>query len=636
MRQLQLNTNCLMITELYELCQGGDLDSIIWIMSNYSLDVNYVNEWGDTLLSAAYRRCHWHIVKYLLNHKEFDTRKHSVWLLLLDAAKNDYLEPITMFLPYCSATSHSEALMVACQSGNINVIRWLLQHSAANVNYKNQSRGMTPLSAAVSGNQYHVVKYLIEQTKISASELLQCVMLAASRGSVDELSMLALFCDVTFINECLIIACGYGYADVVLGLLRHTSADIRFVNNQGQCPITTALKQNHVDLIRSCVENGFINLSQSDTWRYFFALVEKDSLQNLLSMLITFSTSDQRNEALLDASRKGNDHLTVVRWLVEQAGADVNYVHNSQGDTPVVVACKVHQWAVVNYLVNTKTFNSSEHDFSGILIDITSNGCIDHFILLAPFADESDINDVLLVACEHGKLEIVSWLLTNTNADVNYFIEHYDRSSVDSTSDTDSDSSFASDVLEPWSQCYRHSAVSVACKGGHWNVVQYLIQSPKFDATGHEVKRLLLAAALADKEDVVQFFARHCINDIEAINDALVIASEQGKINIVKFLVVSCSADINHCSAMYNGETCLTVSCNEGNWEIVKYLVQQPNIERNVHELCEFMFEVVDEGQFEEIDLKRSYFQAKVLQELYDADDDEDVFESLALLTPEQ
>ena len=180
-----------------------------------------------------------------------------------------------------------------------------------------------------------------------------------------------------------------------------------------------------------------------------------------------------------------------------------------------------------------------------------------------------------------------------------------------------------------WSFCSDYTSVSIACRRRHWEIVNCLIRSPTFDGNKHSCWRLLLAALLAEREEKVNIFAQYC-GDKEKINDALVIACKIGNLNIAQWLVVEREADVNKHSELHDEKTCLTVACEEWHWGIVKFLVQQPHIDRKEHKLCEYIFEKADDGNFGEDDLMLAYLEAERLRDLYDSDDSGDLWESLS------
>ena len=619
-------------TDLFTLCQQGDLNGVHYLISHFNGDVNYQNEWGDTLLSISYRQGHWHLFNYLLAQENFDVTRHNVWLYLFDAADKGYVEPVRLLSRLCSTKDLNDALVIACLSGNLTVIEWLVLNFSVNIYYSN-SNGVTPLSAAISRDQWQVINYLTTACRMTPSELdvLKCMRQAAGEGRLDKIQVLIRFSNLTILSECLLTSCLCGHVNVVHWLLCNTLADFKYEDILGFTPFTIACNQGHWDIVKCFVDTKRLDLSQANTWVYLLATAGRNIPEIAIYYIIQFSSVEQRNAALINSCEEGN--LNVAELLVSKAGADINCRKYSWGMSTLRAACSNRNWHIVNYLISTPTFDPTKHEIDDILFDALCFSSIEGFKYLAVFVTESVLNELLYDACKFGEREIVTWLVANTNVDVNF--EREDNDDKDDTVDSDDDynsTSSASDESTQtlwWSSCSDHTPVSIACRKEHWDIVKCLIQSPTFVGYKHCCWRLLLAASLAEQDEEVKIFAQYCSND-EVINDALVIACKLDNLNIVQWLVSVCDADVNHHSYIHDGKTCLTVACEEWNWDIVKFLVQLPHIDREEHELCEYIFEKVDENNFEKNDLIQAYLQAERLRDLYDSDDDEVLWESLS------
>ena len=610
-------------TTLYQLCCQGDLKSIDYLIKNYNGDVNYSNERGDTLLLAAYKNGHLQIFQYLLAHRKLNASKHNLWLYLFDAVDKGWIELVKLLSGFCNTTDLNDALIIACLSGNVAIVEWLIFNRPVNINYCNNS-GTTPMSAAISRDHWNVIGYLIAIARVTPSEyeLRQCMRRAVEEGRIDKIQMILPLCNNHIINDCLIMSSHCGHVSLVHWILCNTSADYKYIDNQGCTPFIAACCQGQWDVVKYFVETIRINLSQSDSWVYLIAIAGKHIPEISVSVLIEFSSLEQRKAALFDSCEKG--HLNVVELLVARAGVDVNCNKFSWGHTTLTAACGARQWNIVDYIINTESFDSSKHDIFEILLDATFDDSIEEFKYLSKFVADFELNMLLYDASSLGNIEVVSWLVLNTEVDVNFKrddAEDFDDDDYDDDSDTES--------FRPywWSLCDKNNPVTIACKRGHWDIVKCLIKSLKFNANKQPIWRLLFSAALAEQEDEVKIFAQYC-SDSDTINDALVIASKQGNLNIVQWLVSICDADVNYHSDMFDDETCLTIACEEWNWDVVEYLIQLPNIDREEHELCEYIFEKLDEGICNGPDLIKSYLEAKFLKMIYHLDDVAALWES--------
>ena len=602
-------------TTLYQLCCKGDLNGIDYLITNYNGDVNYTNERGDTLLLAAYKHGHLQVFQYLLAHHALNGSKHNLWLYLFDAVDKGFLELVKLLSGFCNSTDLNDALIIASLSGNLAIVEWLIFNRPVNINYRNNT-GMTPLLAAISRDHWNVIGYLIVIARVTPSEfeLRQCMRRAVEEGCIDKIKVTLPLCNNQIINDCLIMSSHCGHVSIVHWLLCNTSADYTYIDKQGCTPFIAACCQGHWDVVKYFVNTERINLSQSDTWMYLVANAGKHIPEISVSVLIEFSSLEQRKAALFDSCEKG--HLNVVELLVVRAGVDVNCKKFSWGHTTLTAACGAGQWNIVDYIINTDSFDSTKHDMFEILLDATHDNSTEEFKHLSKFVSDFELNLLLYDASSLGNIEVVRWLILNSEIDVNF-----KRDDADDSDDDDYNDDSESELFQPyWSSFYdNHTTVTIACKRGYWNIVKCLIRSSTFDAKKQPIWRLLFSAVLAEQVDEVKIFAQYCC-DGDTINDALVIASKQGNLDIVQWLVSICDADVNHHSDMFDDETCLTIACEEWNWDVVEYLIQLPNIDREEHELCEYIFEKVDEGICNGPDIVKAYLEAKFLRMIYHFD----------------
>ena len=79
----------------------------------------------------------------------------------INSARNGQVEKVIEFSNKFRNDSEvlSEALVESCGWGHLDKVKWLMEHTAADVNYKN---GLTTLTAACGKNHLDIVKYLVE------------------------------------------------------------------------------------------------------------------------------------------------------------------------------------------------------------------------------------------------------------------------------------------------------------------------------------------------------------------------------------------------------------------------------------------------------------------------------------------
>ena len=98
---------------------------------------------------------------------------------LKEAASRGQLEEIINLSAECDKELLGAALINSCVEGHLNVVKWLVEHTAVDVNYKDKYTTMavtwknncTPLIAACERGHLDIVKYLVLTCEASVNEL---------------------------------------------------------------------------------------------------------------------------------------------------------------------------------------------------------------------------------------------------------------------------------------------------------------------------------------------------------------------------------------------------------------------------------------------------------------------------------
>jgi ankyrin repeat protein len=418
---------------------------------------------------------------------------------LMEAAEEGQADIVESLLSRPGIIVDPKALSVACRNGHLGVVKLLVAAGATLECQAGDEWG--PRGLAVCGGHLQVVKYLVEW---GADE---------QRRENHDMTLIML-------------AAGKGHAEIAKYLLGRPRVNVDAKTNTGQRAINCACHFGNLEVVKLLMAAG--------------ARVE-------------WQASDETG-ALASAALGG--HLQVVKYLVEECGADASRADPS-GATPLTFAANQGHVEIVKYLLVRP----------GIIVNAK---------------DEREM--AIKCACRHGHLEVVK-LLVAAGARV-------DCQPSDET-----------------------GALASAVLGAHLHVVKYLVEECGADTNSADVEGWvpLMVAAQEGQPDMVEYLlGRPAINvdakangGDRAINCAcgsghvecvkLLVAAgarlesqasdEAGALtsavlgahlHVVKYLVEECGADASRPDP--TGELPLMFAVSEGHAEIVKYLLGRPGI----------------------------------------------------------
>jgi serine/threonine protein kinase len=213
------------------------------------------------------------------------------------------------------------------------------------------------------------------------------------------------------------------------------------------------------------------------------------------------------------------DRLSVVQFLVEECGADVN-VQDEDGWTALLLAARGGHVEIVRFLVQE---------------------CGSH----EDFESKEGLTE-LMRAAQGGHKEVVRFLMNYWSVDVNI---------PDNNGST---------------------ALMRATSGGHMIVVRFLVEDCGanvniLDTDGFSA---LMTAAYTGHTDIVRYLLTECgaFMNTQSNNGstALMLAAHGGRTEIVRFLVEECGADVNIRSV--KSDTAIRIASDYGHHDIVRLL----------------------------------------------------------------
>ena len=318
-----------------------------YLLEKYAdIDVNLLNDDGESALATACEKRHLEIVKLLLRKSGVDvnlrygSRKNT---LLHYASEEGNLEIVKYLLE-----NHADidvnllnddgesALATACEKGHLEIVELLLQKSRVDVNVRYGSRKNTLLHYASKGGNLEIVKYLLENHADIDVNLLN-----------------------DFGESALATACEKRHLEIVKFLLRKSGVDVivRYGSRKDTL-LHYASKEGNLEIVKYLLENRAdidVNLPNDDGESALATACEKGHLK-IVKLLIQRSGvnvnvryGSRKNTLLHYASKRGN--LGIVKYLLENhADIDVNLL-NDDGESAHTIACKERYLEIVKLLL---------------------------------------------------------------------------------------------------------------------------------------------------------------------------------------------------------------------------------------------------------------------------------------------
>lgn len=322
---------------------------------------------GESIIDNAGMCGHDKTIRYLLKQgcpRRFDE-------ILLRAARSGNLNLVRMLIekeganPHYKGTAHFTPLMTAAQSGNLDVVCYLVETHKVNVNARSRLGDTALLLAARSGN-VQMVRYLIQQ---------QAQIKAESKGGGDIVAQAAasgnmalLRYVITLLDEpkdaparALCYAARHGHKELVEQIIRSFSVKVDVIQSvsvqhafpyedlvgesgvievEKTTPLMAAIASGNTSLVEFLLNHRadiqFSTGEDEELLTPMRAAVRRGQPQ-ILRLLMDRIELQERDALLLhQAAQNGN--AACVRHLI-QCGWDVNAVDTHTGLSPIQAAC---------------------------------------------------------------------------------------------------------------------------------------------------------------------------------------------------------------------------------------------------------------------------------------------------------
>ncbi|XP_036444968.1 ankyrin repeat and KH domain-containing protein 1 isoform X4 [Colossoma macropomum] len=419
------------ITPLMAAASGGYVD-IVRLLLMHGADVNAQSSTGNTALTYACAGGFLDVVKVLLkegaNIEDHNENGHTP---LMEAASAGHVEVARVLLEYgAGINTHSNefkesALTLACYKGHLDMVRFLLE-AGADQEHKTDEMHTALMEACMDGH-VEVARLLLDsgaQVNMPADSFESPLTLAACGGHVE-----------------------------LAALLIERGANLEEVNDEGYTPLMEAAREGHEEMVALLLAQGAnINAQTEETQETALTLACCGGFLEVADFLIKAGADIELgcSTPLMEAAQEG--HLELVKYLLA-AGANV-HATTATGDTALTYACENGHTDVADVLLQTGA--DLEHESEGgrtPLMKAARAGhlCTVQFLISKGAnvnrATANNDHTVVSLACAGGHLAVVELLLAH-GADPTHRLK--DGSTM---------------LIE-------------AAKGGHTNVVSYLLDYP--------------------------------------------------------------------------------------------------------------------------------------------------------------
>uniref|UniRef100_A0A8C7QX56 Ankyrin repeat and KH domain containing 1 n=1 Tax=Oncorhynchus mykiss TaxID=8022 RepID=A0A8C7QX56_ONCMY len=419
------------ITPLMAAASGGYVD-IVKLLLVHGADANAQSSTGNTALTYACAGGFVDVVKVLLkegaNIEDHNENGHTP---LMEGASAGHVEVARVLLEYgAGINTHSNefkesALTLACYKGHLDMVRFLLE-AGADQEHKTDEMHTALMEACMDGH-VEVARLLLDsgaQVNMPADSFESPLTLAACGGHVD-----------------------------LAALLIERGANLEEVNDEGYTPLMEAAREGHEEMVALLLAQGAnINAQTEETQETALTLSCCGGFLEVADFLIKAGADIELgcSTPLMEAAQEG--HLELVKYLLT-AGANV-HATTATGDTALTYACENGHTDVADVLLQTGA--DLEHESEGgrtPLMKAARAGhlCTVQFLISKGAnvnrATANKDHTVVSLACAGGHLAVVELLLTH-GADPTHRLK--DGSTM---------------LIE-------------AAKGGHTNVVSYLLDFP--------------------------------------------------------------------------------------------------------------------------------------------------------------
>ena len=418
----------------------------------------------------------------------------------------------------------------ASAKGFLPIVKFGVEYKNIDPRSPNENGEFPILIAAKMGHE-HIVEYLVEQGINDIDTINKVVNIAIEN---DRFPVIRYLIDNTGVdpytqdengNTFLHFACQYGYLDLVEYFIEKCSYDVNFLNESKFAPLHTAICYGHFDIVKYLIEKANADLA-----------IRTNSQRSIIHIACQYNQIEVLNYLL--------QHPNLPIFLKEDH-------YNSQGKTPVFLACENGHLEIVKLLHEQYQVNLSATDNEGhTLIHIAcikNYSEIVNYLIAIPSIREKSKNIAILWACLYGKLQT----LKNLNGSNSFSFSSYAE----------------------------NTPLYVAAQAGHINIVDYIIQN-----NSHPLIAVVISLKVACENNKQQLILHilHKYYETEETKrngySLLHIACINDLLYAVKYLIQK-YPDLKDTKDRF-GKTPLHIASQNNYIKIVQYLIQNANVDK--------------------------------------------------------
>ncbi|XP_076378037.1 uncharacterized protein LOC117229504 [Megalopta genalis] len=412
--------------------------------------LNWIDEWkkGNECqridLSVVLLQPDYQVIRTFLNSKLLKQKTTNIRLkveynvieVLIVAAKESNIGIAGFVLDNSSSIVDPKVLHVAAVSGNLDMVKFLINEKKADFNAKDNN-GSTVLHMAAGSGKLEIVKFLVDEKKVNfrAKDWRGITILhtATKRGNLNMVKFLVLKganVDAKTKSGMTVLhmAAESGNLKMIKFLVNEKKADFNAKDSGDRTVLHMAAKRGNLKIVKFLVIKGANIVAETKTGMTILHMAAESGNLKMIKFLVNekkadFNAKDSGDRTVLHmAAKRGN--LKMVKFLVLK-GANVD-AKTKSGMTVLHMAAKSGNLNMIKFLVDEKKadFNAKDSDDRTVLHMAAKRGNLKivKFLVIKGaniVAETKSGMTILHMAAESGNLNMIKFLVDLEKADFN-------------------------------------------------------------------------------------------------------------------------------------------------------------------------------------------------------------------------